>query len=89
MLRLLEVLGGVLVGRGVTTADVLAREADAEMNPAAPYREALRAAGRRSMDVARHLRRDVRTSVRQIDLLNRVHRVLAGDDTGNPPIVTR
>jgi hypothetical protein len=53
MLAGMKVGGGMAVRRGIATADVPAREAEAEMDPGAPDLEALLAAvGRAGTDVA-------------------------------------
>jgi hypothetical protein len=41
VIRLVEVLGGVLVLRGVTAADVAALQAEAQVHPAIPHLETL------------------------------------------------
>jgi hypothetical protein len=52
VLRLMEMLGGVLVGRAVATADVSADEAEAKVNPLSADLEAVFAAVGRWGDVA-------------------------------------
>jgi hypothetical protein len=46
MLRHMKMLGGVLAGRGIATADVAARLALAKSNPTSSFRQALLASAR-------------------------------------------
>lgn len=54
MLRRTGVLAGVGVLGLITTTDVAAAQTEAEMNPAVPDRQALRATGTARLDILDH-----------------------------------